>query len=103
MVLRTFLRNVVLLSSENERKVVLNKTGTVRITKFKPVRVTTVAVKNQEVLRILSVSLKPWVSSMLCACAILSSVTCWALHYISTLPHKRQDISKHDSWSRNLF
>ena len=37
------------------------------------------------------VYLQPYVSSMRCACVILSSVARPALQYISTLSHKRQD------------
>jgi hypothetical protein len=55
------------------------------------VRVTTVAVEKQCALHILSVRLQPEVSSMQCACAILSSVACPAVQYFSTLSHKLHD------------
>jgi len=55
------------------------------------VRVTIAAVEKQEVWRILSVCLSPSLSSMQCACAILSYVACPALQYFSTLSHKRHD------------
>jgi len=36
----------------------------------------------------------PLISSMQCACAILSSVVCPTLQYFSTLSHKRHDFRK---------
>ena len=49
------------------------------------IRATTAAVEKKQVLHILSVSLQPQVTSMQCACLILSSVACPALPYYSTL------------------
>ena len=43
------------------------------------VRATIVSVEKQYVLDIVSVGLWPWVSSMKCACAVLSCVPCPAL------------------------
>jgi hypothetical protein len=40
-------------------------------------------------------------SSMQCACAILSSVACLALKYLSTLAHKFQDFRKKDYWTHS--
>ena len=52
-------------------------------------RVTIFAGEKQYLLHIPSVCLQPQVSSMECACAILSSMVCPALKYFSTLSHKR--------------
>ena len=41
-----------------------------------------------------SVCLQPWVSSVKCACAILSSVASPALQYSTTLSHKQHDFRK---------
>jgi len=45
--------------------------------------------KRKKVLLIFSVCLHPQLSSMHCACVILSSVACPAVEYFSTLHHKR--------------
>ena len=55
---------------------------------FMGVCVTTVDVEKQKVFHVLSVHLLPWVSSMQCAWAILSSVACPPLPHFSTLAHK---------------
>jgi hypothetical protein len=54
------------------------------------VRVTTVA-GGKEIIITNCVCLQPYLSSMQCACAILSSVGCLALLYFSTLSHVRYD------------
>jgi len=59
---------------------------------------TIVAVEKKTVLQIRRECLRPWVSSMQCACAIISSVTCPAPPYFSTLSHKRHDIRKNKSY-----
>ena len=59
--------------------------------KPKGVLATVVAVGKQGILRILSVCLLHYLSSMQCACAILSSVACPALKYFPILSHKRRD------------
>ena len=53
------------------------------------VRAITVTVGKQWVLHIVSVYLYPLVSSIKCACAILSSVAHSALKYFSTLRHRK--------------
>jgi hypothetical protein len=55
---------------------------------------TIVAVEKQLMLHILSLCLEPKVSSMQCACTILSFVACPALHTFSTLSHKQHDFPK---------
>jgi hypothetical protein len=50
-----------------------------------------VAVAKQQILHIVSVCLKPWLSSMSCACVILSSVAFPARQYFFPHSHKRQD------------
>jgi hypothetical protein len=46
------------------------------------------------VLNILNAYLYPYLPSMQCARAILSSVACPTLHYLSMLSHKRRDFRK---------
>jgi hypothetical protein len=58
------------------------------------VRATIVAVEKQWVSHNLSVCLKPSLSSMQCACAILSAVAYLALQYIFTLSQKRHYFRK---------
>ena len=48
----------------------------------------------ERLLRILSFCLYPYVSSLQCACAILSSVSCPAVQHFSTLSRKRYDFRK---------
>jgi len=55
---------------------------------------TTVAVEKQLMLHILNVCLEPSVSSMQCACTILSFVACPTLQYFPTLSHKQHDFPK---------
>jgi hypothetical protein len=55
------------------------------------VRATIFPVENQKALHSLSVYLQPYVPSMQCACAILSTVTWPGLQYFSTLSQKRHD------------
>jgi len=45
----------------------------------------------KKVLRILSVFLQPYVTSMQCACVILPSVVCLIVQYFFTLSHKRHN------------
>ena len=47
------------------------------------------------VVHIMNIRLLPWVSSMQCACAMLSSVARPALLYFATFSHKR-----HDFWRK---
>ena len=58
------------------------------------IHLTTVAVDKQYVLHILIPCLLPELSSMQSACAILSSVPCLALPYLSTLCHKWHNFQK---------
>jgi len=57
-------------------------------------RATIVAMEKQYVLYILNVCLEPYVTSMECACFLLSSIACSALKYFSTLSHKRHHFRK---------
>jgi ABC-type sulfate transport system permease component len=51
----------------------------------------------------LPVYVQPYVSSMQCACAILSLVTCPVLHYISTLYLQRHDFRGKKVIEHKLF
>jgi len=55
------------------------------------VPVTIAAVVEQEILHILTACPYSWLSSMQCACAMLSSLVCSALQYFPALSHKRHD------------
>ena len=55
---------------------------------------TLLQMENIQVLHILNVCLKPWVSTMKCVCSILSPVACPALQYFSTFSHKRHDLRR---------
>jgi hypothetical protein len=74
----------------------VNKAGNVRINvTLRHVRVTIVAVEKQYVLYILSVSVVLVMQHAKRLCRIvLSSVTCLAVLYFSTLSHKRCDFRK---------
>ena len=58
------------------------------------VRATIVVVEKLQVLLTLCVCLQPLVSSVQCACAVLSPVAYLALEYFSTLPHKQHGLKK---------
>ena len=67
------------------------------------VRTTVVVVGKQWELHILSMCLcQPWVSSMQCAYAILSSVARPALLCFSTLSHKQHDFRKKKVLKKNI-
>ena len=74
------LPNVIILQAEQGRQC------TYKVT-LRRVRVTAVDVEEQQLLHILGVCLQPFLSSVQCACAILSYVACPALQYFSTLSH----------------
>ena len=72
------------VQKENDSRCTYNVT-------LRRIRATIVVVEQQYVLHILSVSVALGIHH---ACAILSSLSCLALRYFSTLSHKRHDFRK---------